>query len=275
VVTDELFELAEKYAAGPDKGRAFFHELAAKQLAVFKGLGFAGGYLGGINNAQTFGRIIDLAESFGENDWREFLKEIRFSQPDEFFLFDHDPETGLGDPTRINPEYLRSLDKPPRTRHVTPGYRFSRLLHRWFFTPDQGLWGLMKRLYSRWDRKGKPTLLSRLAQWTEQKANRLAYRCDDCGDCSLPDCAHLCPIAYCSKHSRNGPCGGSAGGRCELDDKECFWARVYERLKYYGESETLADGPPVFDNANLQHTSSWANIYLGRDHHRKPDEEQA
>ena len=28
----------------------------------------------------------------------EFIKEIQFSQPDEFFLFEHDPQTGLGKP---------------------------------------------------------------------------------------------------------------------------------------------------------------------------------
>ena len=32
VVSDQLYALAEKYAAGPDKGRSFFNELAAKQL---------------------------------------------------------------------------------------------------------------------------------------------------------------------------------------------------------------------------------------------------
>ena len=98
VVSDELLEQCEKYAAGPDKGQAFFRELAAKQLAVFRGLGFAAGYLGGIAKLETFGQIIDLAESYAADDWQEFIKEIQFSQPDEFFLFEHDPQTGLGKP---------------------------------------------------------------------------------------------------------------------------------------------------------------------------------
>src|SRR5437588_4371899 len=34
IVTDELLELAERYGAGEDKGRAFFLDLAAKQMAV-------------------------------------------------------------------------------------------------------------------------------------------------------------------------------------------------------------------------------------------------
>ena len=94
---------------GPTRGKNSSSELAAKQLAVFKGLGFAAGYLGGMSKAETFGQIIDLAESFAPDDWRQFIKEIQFSQPDEFFLFEHDPQTGLSEPTRINPEYRKSL----------------------------------------------------------------------------------------------------------------------------------------------------------------------
>ena len=112
VVSDELLAVCQKYAAGEDKGRKFFHELAAKQLAVFKGLGFAAGYLGGMAKAETFGQIIDLAESFGENDWRDFLPEICYSLPDEFFFFEHDPKTGMSDCRRINPAYLESLQAP-------------------------------------------------------------------------------------------------------------------------------------------------------------------
>jgi methylenetetrahydrofolate reductase (NADPH) len=268
VVSDELLATVEKYAAGPDKGRKFCQELAAKQLAVFKGLGFAAGYLGGMAKAESFSQIIDMAESYGPDDWRDFIKEIQFSQPDEFFLFDHDPQTGLSEPTHINPAYRESLRKPPKTKHVTLGYRFSRCVHRWFFTRDKGFWGLMRRLSGKWDKK--PGVLGRLAFATEKTSKRLIYGCQDCGDCSLPDCAYLCPRHSCSKTGRNGPCGGSAGGRCELDDKECFWARVYERLKYYGESERMFDRPLTLYNANLQNTSSWINTYLDRDHNAPP-----
>ncbi len=265
VVSDDLLATVEKYAAGADKGRKFCQELAAKQLAVFTGLGFAAGYLGGISKPESFGQIIELAESFGPDDWREFIKEIRFSQPDEFFLFNHDPQTGLGAPTKINPEYSKSLHNPPRPKQVTLGYRFSRRLHAWFFIRGRGLYGLMQRLFRRWEKK--PGLSGRLTLAFEKTSKRLAYGCEECGDCSLPDCAFLCPKHACSKSGRNGPCGGSAAGRCELDDKDCFWTRVYERMKYYGESEQMFDHPVVLYNAGLQNTSSWANTFLDRDHH--------
>lgn len=273
VVSDSLMEEVQKQAASPDKGKKFFRELAAKQLAVFKGLGFAAGYLGGIAKPESFFEIIDLAERYGENDWKDFIREIQYAQPEEFFFFEHDPQTGLSSPERVNRQYLASLKNPPRSKHVTLGYRFSRWVHSFAFERGKGIYGLLARLYRRWDRK--PTLFFRLAYWLEREAKHLGYGCQDCGDCSLPDCAYLCPLASCSKHSRNGPCGGSAGGLCELLDKDCFWARVYERLKYYRESEGMLEGPVVFYDARLKHTSAWANTYLERDHAGRPAEDAA
>ncbi|MBM3888304.1 MAG: methylenetetrahydrofolate reductase [Verrucomicrobia bacterium] len=267
VVSDKLLELAQKYAAGPDKGRSFFQELAAKQLAVFKGLGFNGGYIGGIAKAETFFELIDKAESYGENDWREFAKEIQFPQPDEFYLFERDPQTGLGNPNQLNQSYLRSLAQPPKSKHVTLNYRLSRMVHHMFFEPGTRGFNLMKRFYLRLDKK--PGLLSRGAHAVEHLSKFVLYGCQDCGDCSLPDCGYMCPLASCSKTGRNGPCGGSVGGRCELDDKECIWARTYERLKHFKEVEGMLSGPAVFYNAQLRGTSGWANFYLDRNHHAK------
>ena len=116
VVSGELLRKIEKYAAGPDKGKQFCQELAAKQLAVFKGLGFAAGYIGGIHKADGFGPIIELAESYKPDDWREFLKEIQFSQPDEFFFFDHDRYTGMSDAGPDQPRVSRFAASIRRSR---------------------------------------------------------------------------------------------------------------------------------------------------------------
>ncbi len=264
VVSNELLRKIETYAAGPDKGKQFCQELAAKQLAVFKGLGFAAGYLGGIHRADGFGPIIELAESYGENDWRDFMREIQYSQLDEFFFFDHDRISGMSDASRISREYLSSLKHPPKSKEVNLNYRLSRRVHKMAFTRDRALYPLLKRIFARWDKK--PGFLSRMAYRVERYSKFAMYGCKDCGDCSLPECAYLCPKSACSKTARNGPCGGSADGRCELDDKECIWARVYERLKTYGESETMLERPVTIYNAALKDTSSWANTFLDRDH---------
>jgi hypothetical protein len=42
-VSDELYEICKNQGTSPDKGKAFFLELAAKQLAIYRGLGYRGG----------------------------------------------------------------------------------------------------------------------------------------------------------------------------------------------------------------------------------------
>ena len=91
------------------------------------------------------------------------------------------------------------------------------------------------------------------AEWKE------AERCLECGDCMLEFTGGLCPIARCSKHLLNGPCGGSQGGKCEVDpDIPCVWQQIVDRLAKIGQldklervvtpknwSVSLTSGPPV------------------------------
>ena len=269
VVSDELCAQAVKYSAGPDKGKAFFFELAAKQLAAFKGMGFAAGYLGGIHKADDFARIIDMAEAYGPDDWKEFAQEIQFPKTDEFYLFERDEATGLGDGTRLNATYLESLKTPPKPDEVTLGYQLTRKIHSLAFTPGKNLFPSLQKVYGRLENSNSRRTLGML-HGIEHASKALLYGCRDCGDCSLPHTGYLCPRASCSKSQRNGPCGGSFEGRCELDDKQCLWARAYNRLKYYQESKEMLAGPPVISNAALSGTSAWANNFLGRDHQHIP-----
>ena len=100
----------------------------------------------------------------------------------------------------------------------------------------------------------------------EQAAKVPLFGCRDCGDCSLPEIAYVCPESQCAKNQRNGPCGGTREGLCEVYDTECIWSQAYERLKAYGEAESMLDGPVVVKDNALAGTSAWANTFLGRDH---------
>jgi len=73
-------------------------------------------------------------------------------------------------------------------------------------------------------------------------------RCQACGNCILDKTAGICPIARCSKSIFNGPCGGSVGGKCEIDPEiVCAWQLVYDRLKALGKLELLTEIQPVKD----------------------------
>ena len=74
--------------------------------------------------------------------------------------------------------------------------------------------------------------------WTE--------RCQACGQCVLATTGGICPIVRCSKRMLNGPCGGSANGKCELSvvvgrDIPCGWHLIYERLKKLGQIQRFAE----------------------------------
>jgi len=58
-------------------------------------------------------------------------------------------------------------------------------------------------------------------------------------------------------------------GWCEVfpGKKKCIYVRAYDRLKSFGEEKSLQEGYLPPRNWALDQKSSWANYFLGRDHH--------
>jgi len=251
VISDALLAECER------RDGRFFKELAAKQIAIFRGLGFAGAYLGGVHRIEDVEEILAIEASFAAHDWKQFAREIQYPVDDEFYLYERDDTTGLADPSRRTP-----ISRKP-TRNVTFGYRFSKLVHDAAFTPGTALNRLGKRLYSR---STNPMQGPRSLRILEHASKAAMFGCKDCGDCSLPDIAFLCPESQCAKNQRNGPCGGTRDGKCEVHDFECIWSRAYDRAKYEGREQDLLAHAPVIQDESLRGTSSWANALLGRDH---------
>jgi len=269
IVTDELLALSERQAQSADQGKQFFLELAAKQCAIAKGLGFRGVYLGGHLRYEDYERILEVTDSFGENDWKEFVREICFSQPDEFYFFEPDAASGLSS-TDINREYLRSKTAgalKPLKRSVPLSYKINRSVHHAIFAEGSTGFAIGKKVSKALERASPG--VQRTLHGAEQALKILAFDCRDCGDCSLPDIAYLCPESQCAKNQRNGPCGGTRQGKCEVGEKDCIWALAYDRLKAYGEEETMLDCPVVIKDGQLKGTSAWANTFLKKDHHGK------
>jgi methylenetetrahydrofolate reductase (NADPH) len=258
VVTQPLWELCQKQGQSTDGGKAFFSEFAAKQIAIYRGLGYRGVYLGGVHNFPALQNILEIERTFAADDWKQFAREIQFSRPGEFFYYSKDAATDLADPRRENPRPEVS------SKHVTMTYQLSKLCHETMFVPGKSLAKRGAKLYAKpRDSFQGPRPLRAL----EHLSKAALYGCKDCGDCSLPEIAYLCPESQCAKNQRNGPCGGTSEGRCEVDGYgDCIWLRAYERLKHDGTEQTLLQHVPTVQNQALRGTSAWANLWLGRDH---------
>ncbi|HCY83750.1 MAG TPA: hypothetical protein DHV36_01285 [Desulfobacteraceae bacterium] len=76
--------------------------------------------------------------------------------------------------------------------------------------------------------------------WTE--------RCQACGSCVLAKTAGICPVSRCAKRLLNGPCGGSANGKCELGaDTNCAWQLIVDRLKALDRMADYETVAPIKD----------------------------
>lgn len=255
-VSAALLAQVERWAAAPDKGRAFFLELAARQVAVARGLGLAGVCLSGLSRADDVARVLELADGLGGDRWSELLPDVSWSDPGEFWFYRPDPDTGLTG---------ASSGPPPAPRRRSAHYLLSRLAHEATFVPGSRRFAVAGRVVRRTQAAG----LARGLHLAEQMIKRPLYGCQDCGDCSLPDTGFLCPESQCAKNQRNGPCGGSRNGECEVPGKDCIWARAYDRLAASGTLDELLRHPVTVQDNALRHSSSWANAVTGIDLHAR------
>ena len=264
----ELLGIVEKAVDSPDKGRTQFLELAARQVVVARGLGFRGIYLAGQRNADEVARVLDIADAYAPGDWRALAGAVSFPRAGAFRLFEpaKDPHLASDVPAR---GLVASRTPPARRRarrNLPLAYKIDRLVHERVFTP--GTPGF--RAAAAASDRVEQLRLRRPLHVLEQAAKVPLFACHDCGDCSLPEIAYLCPESQCVKNQRNGPCGGSNEGRCEVPGKACIWALAYDRLKPYGEELTMLERPPTLGDNALRGSSAWANTFLGRDHAHHP-----
>jgi hypothetical protein len=71
-------------------------------------------------------------------------------------------------------------------------------------------------------------------------------RCAGCGTCVVHYFGGMCPIARCSKSILNGPCGGSARGKCEIDPEvDCIWDMIVRKLMDEDRLDQLLEFKPA------------------------------
>jgi len=238
-VSPELLEQVRSEITGADGGRAARLERAARMVAVIRGLGYSGAYLGGDHQADHVRWIIRRSEALSSR-WEELEQEFNYAPKNGFYFF-------------------KSQPVPPKKRGVIP--RVFDALGRTFPVSQEGhLRNVLVRLFRIADKK---PAVSHAIERLEFAVKSPLFGCQACGNCVLGQMEYVCPQT-CPKNLRNGPCGGTKNGQCEVEDKPCIWVGVYERAKAAGRIDDLQTYIPP-PRRDLKRTSSWINYFLQRD----------
>jgi methylenetetrahydrofolate reductase (NADPH) len=239
-VSPELLARVREESTARDKGLGARLERAAHVVAVLRGLGYAGAYIGGTHDAEQVAWIIRRGEELAPR-WEELARELEFGA-DGFYMYAAQPPKRSQPAGRLVPRVLNTLGRLFPVTRDTWLRRALRAVARWV------------------DRR--PALAAAVERF-ELLVKRPMFGCQACGNCVLGHMEYVCPQT-CPKQMRNGPCGGTHFGRCEVVDQPCIWVGVMERARAaHRDDELRVYIPPP--NRQLQGTSSWINYLLDRD----------
>jgi methylenetetrahydrofolate reductase (NADH) len=271
-VSPALLERVREESAAPDKGLGARLERAARLVAVLRGLGYAGAYIGGTHDAEQVAWIIRRGAELAPR-WEELAEELDFGAPAGFYLDvgatragrprGDVPSGGLAAPSPFptRPGESSPVAPPAKRRGAALVPRGLDLLGRLFPVRRDTWLRRALRALSFWvDRR--PRVAAGVERF-ELLIKQPLFGCQACGNCVLSDMEYVCPQT-CPKQMRNGPCGGTSFGRCEVVDQPCIWTTVYERARAHERVADLRVFIPPPDRS-LQGTSSWINYFLERD----------
>ena len=90
------------------------------------------------------------------------------------------------------------------------------------------------------------SLVFQAEKWLKEKA----FGCQTCGQCILTHTAMICPM-NCPKGLRNGPCGGTLDGKCEvLPELDCVWTDIEIKKKEHSSKIHLPPKQELFNTAS-------------------------
>jgi methylenetetrahydrofolate reductase (NADPH) len=254
VVSNELMKQVLLEWQDRRRGRDLAIERAARLGAVLKGMGYRGIHIAGVHRGfDLVGRILDRMAQI-EDQWRDFLDD--FSPKKSKDGCSEEKKT----PSRpAGCSNVANLSLPDKLH-----FRFLKGVHNHFFNFDGRLATLLHLMARRLGQRAGGRLL---VQLFEDPFKKLLLDCRRCGDCAIQHVAFLCPESQCPKHIRNGACGGSRNGCCEVyPERKCVWFRAWERWndsEQPGEMITDCIPPRLWE---LDGTSSWLNFHLRQDH---------
>lgn len=236
-VSKELLEEIQVEARAEDKGMAARLERAARIVAIVRGLGYAGAYIGGNHQADNIRWIIRRSEALAPR-WEELAEEISYAPKGGFYFYDSPPTPPKPrEFTQKLFDVIEPANTPAPLRTVLTG------ILRWIDNRPAAAHALEK---------------------AELAFKKPVFGCQACGNCVLGLMEYVCPMT-CPKNMRNGPCGGTFNGQCEvIPEQACIWVEVYQRAKSAQRVDELKTFIPARNRA-LQGTSSYINYFLDRD----------
>ena len=226
-------------------------ERAAQQAAMYKAIGASGVDIGGLPDFDTFTKILNLADQIG-SDWEKYKDNLCWPGGENFYLYEGNGKEAV------------TLKKKKSFRQKS--FYF---MHRIILDPDHSGFKLFRGAMNLLGtRKGKGFCYKSFYS-AERVFKYLAFDCQDCGDCYLPENFSYCTIGGCEKGLSNAPCGDSTvDGFCGNNlERICIGDLIYKAAasKENGRAQlkTIINQPRMHA---LENTSSILNYLFGIDH---------
>ncbi len=236
-VSPELLAKIQEEAKAADKGLAARLERAAQMAAIVRGLGYAGAYIGGTHNPEHIRGIIRRAEELAPQ-WEQLAEEISYGEKGGFYFFEGPrPAPKKREWTQPLFDLLEPANWPSPVRKMA-----------------KATLGLVDRSRA----------MAGALESAELAFKKPVFGCQACGNCVLGLMEYVCPMT-CPKNMRNGPCGGTFNGQCEvIPEQACIWVAVYDRANSAHRVDELRTYIPPRNRA-LEGTSSYINYLLNKD----------
>lgn len=219
---------------------------AAQQVAMFRGLGYAGADLGKPGDFQSVAEIAQVAErALAIRDWREFRDNLTFA-----------PAAAV---------------EAPRVSASAP---VSWAVHGAVFAEDGALHHVARALLKPFDHSAlHEGALYRIFKCLEGFGKSAGYECEHCGDCFLPENQYVCTLGGCEKGLSNAPCGDAdPTGHCGNNpDRICVGEKIYRRALHRQALDEFKKITLPRRNPALRNTASVLNNFFGRDHQAHPN----
>ena len=257
VVTDQMLSMmeAEKTTGGNNKELQLLR--AAKLYGLLKGLKYNGVNIGGHGlDYSDMQYIIEKGEELSLN-WQDIIEEFHYPQHNGFYFFEKDKSTGLNTNKPVNRAETGSTKR-------SLSFSFFSLIHRTFFDQKSLFFPIIRSIAQRIDK----SFLRKPFTYFEYITKKITNDCQFCGDCVIHELGFICPMSQCPKQQRNGACGGSRDGWCEVypEQQKCIYVTMYALFKTAERDQHMTGKQVPPCNWELYKTSSWLNYFNNRDY---------